>query len=609
MNHISKPLIIPLYSHSGKIECIYLGKKYDHNTIVFYSADDEEPNYYYIPEEKDRHNWILKTIEIYGLEDKSYYAYTTNETNGQESKSIICNVFKDKNKDICKSLLSAASYDMNDEDIVTLLSKIGDTTDTIKVLYNINNDTTNKYTDNVKKYAAILLSMFIERINKQVSYTTEINSIDVINGKIEYDDTIKKIIDVDFSEDTPYVKIHNINTADDKNCIVINRDINRLHLYIFYDEDEECVDIKISFMPNESIFKEIWENNKLSIDKYNSIIEKTLSYDNSYSDFSGFELKIASMINEYTPVQPIVKCPTFEYHNGIIKYSIGYGYNILKALNKQFYIEFIEAEIMLKTRDCIFRTPITKQEDTFYAKKLGLSDEPYIVYISDENRNIVSTVRFLDLSDIYKYQYSADYDDSSDLDIDISEFHEKIRQQELSKYSQHMHNYISIHNSDSRTVIDDVLSLLKIDNDTDKVDVADELIDGLCVEQNRTTFFDMCRSLYEDNTIYGNYLIQYFNSSIKYFYKENKVMFPPVEDTLFVYDSYYINGYKKRDFQESSPILNTYYRYDNDVHFGVAWAINKTTYKRSGFIIIDFTGGLLNPKMGTYLIKADRVIY
>lgn len=172
-----------------------------------------------------------------------------------------------------------------------------------------------------------------------------------------------------------------------------------------------------------------------------------------------------------------------------------------------------------------------------------------------------------------------------------------------------MHNYISIHNPDSRTIIDDVLSLLKIDNDTDKVDVADELIDGLCVEQNRTTFFDMCRSLYEDNTIYGNYLIQYFNSSIKYFYKENKVMFPPVEDTLFVYDSYYINGYKKRDFQESSPILNTYYRYDNDVHFGVAWAINKTTYKRSGFIIIDFTGGLLNPKMGTYLIKADRVIY
>ena len=136
MNHISKPLIIPLYSHSGKIECIYLGKKYDHNTIVFYSADDEEPNYYYIPEEKDRHNWILKTIEIYGLEDKSYYAYTTNETNGQESKSIICNVFKDKNKDICESLLSAASYDMNDEDIITLLSKIGDTTDTIKVLYN-----------------------------------------------------------------------------------------------------------------------------------------------------------------------------------------------------------------------------------------------------------------------------------------------------------------------------------------------------------------------------------------------------------------------------------------------------------------------------------------
>ena len=198
---------------------------------------------------------------------------------------------------------------------------------------------------------------------------------------------------------------------------------------------------------------------------------------------------------------------------------------------------------------------------------------------------------------------------SSDLDIDINEFHEKIRQQELSKYSQHMHNYISIHNPDSRTVIDDVLSLLKIDNDTDKVDIADELIDGLCIEQNRTTFFDMCKSLYEDNTIYGNYLIQYFNSSIKYFYKENKVMLPPVEDTLFVYDSYYINGYKKRDFQESSPILNTYYRYDNDVHFGVAWAINKTTYKRSGFIIIDFTGGLLNPKMGTYLIKADRVIY
>ena len=609
MNHISKPLIIPLYSHSGKIECIYLGKKYNHNTIVFYSADNEEPNYYYIPEEKDRRNWILKTIEIDKLEDKSYYVYTSDETIGQESKSIICNVFKDKNVNICESLLSSASYDLNDEDIATLLSRIGDTTDTIKVLYNLSNDTTDKYNDNVKKYAAILLLMFIERINKQVSYVTEINNIDIVNGKITYDETIKKIIDVDFSEDIPYIKIHNINTADDKNNIVINRNTNRLHLYIFYDEGDECVDVKISFIPDESILTEIWQNNKTSIDKYNSIIEKTLSYDNSYSSFSGFELKIASMINEYTPIQPIVKCPTFNYHNGIIEYSIGYGYDMLKAINKQFFIEFVEAEIMLKTRDCIFRVPITKQEDSFFAKKIGLSDEPYVVYISDENGYIVSTVKFLDLSDIYKYQYAADYDDSSDLDIDIPEFHEKIRQQELLKYSQHMHNYISIHNPDFRTTIDDVLSVLKIDNDTDKVDIADELIDGLCVEQNRDTFFSMCKTLYEDNTIYGNYLVQYFNANIKYFYKENKVMFPPTEDTLFVYDSYYINGYKKRDFQESSPILNTYYRYDNDVHFGVAWAINKTTYKRSGFVIIDFTGGLLNPKIGTYLVKADKVVY
>ena len=609
MNHISKPLIIPLYSHSGKIECIYLGKKYNHNTIVFYSADDEEPNYYYIPEEKDRHNWILKTIEIDKLEDKSYYVYTSDETIGQESKSIICNVFKDKNVNICESLLSSASYDLNDEDIATLLSRIGDTTDTIKVLYNLSNDTTDKYNDNVKKYAAILLLMFIERINKQVSYVTEINNIDIVNGKITYDETIKKIIDVDFSEDIPYIKIHNINTADDKNNIVINRNTNRLHLYIFYDEGDECVDVKISFIPDESILTEIWQNNKTSIDKYNSIIEKTLSYDNSYSSFSGFELKIASMINEYTPIQPIVKCPRFNYHNGIIEYSIGYGYDMLKAINKQFFIEFVEAEIMLKTRDCIFRVPITKQEDSFFAKKIGLSDEPYVVYISDENGYIVSTVKFLDLSDIYKYQYAADYDDSSDLDIDIPEFHEKIRQQELLKYSQHMHNYISIHNPDFRTTIDDVLSVLKIDHDTDKVDIADELIDGLCVEQNRDTFFSMCKTLYEDNTIYGNYLVQYFNANIKYFYKENKVMFPPTEDTLFVYDSYYINGYKKRDFQESSPILNTYYRYDNDVHFGVAWAINKTTYKRSGFVIIDFTGGLLNPKIGTYLVKADKVVY
>lgn len=609
MNHISKPLIIPLYSHSGKIECIYLGKKYNHNTVVFYPADDEEPNYYYIPEEKDRHNWVLKTIEIDKLEDKSYYVYTLDETIGQESKSIICNVFKDKNVNICESLLSSASYDLNDEDIATLLSRIGDTTDTIKVLYDLSNNTTGKYNDNVKKYAAILLLMFIERINKQVSYVTEINNIDIVNGKITYDDTIKKIIDVDFSEDTPYIKIHNINTADDRDNIIINRNTNRLHLYIFYDEDDECVDIKISFMPDESILTEIWNNNKTSIDKYNSIIEKTLSYDNSYSSFSGFELKIASMINEYTPIQPIVKCPTLNYHNGIIEYSIGYGYDMLKAINKQFFIEFVEAEIMLKTRDCIFKVPITKQKDSFFAKKIGLSDEPYVVYISDETGNIVSTVKFLDLSDIYKYQYAADYDDSTDLDIDIPEFHEKIRQQELSKYSQHMHNYVSIHNPDFRTTIDDVLSLLKIDNDTDKVDVADELIDGLCVEQNRDTFFSMCKTLYEDNTIYGNYLVQYFNANIKYFYKENKVMFPPAEDTLFVYDSYYINGYKKRDFQESSPLLNTYYRYDNDVHFGVAWAINKTTYKRSGFVIIDFTGGLLNPKIGTYLVKADKVVY
>lgn len=605
---INKQLIIPINVNDRKVELLFLGKKYNHTHIVLKSYDTGEISMYTAPKAEDKHGWFLQTIEFANI-DPGYYSIHTEDSSGtEESLSASFTVLGIKNKELIFNLLSQTGKDAEATPYKELIeNNVGDTTDLIRALFDTYVDVYNKYDTIRKQAAAVALKLFVDRFNSAMS----VNTIkgDIVNrysSKVSYDDSIKAVLDVDFTEDGSYL-VTPYKANQNSNYINIPKENDSLHLFIFLNEDDEYCDIRLCFTPSDDLLKQFWEEEKSAIDSCTAAIEKTILYPKSYLSFSDEEQKLLAIFEELIPTQPIFKGPTLSYSNGKIFVRLEYDFPLIKAMNKNFYIAFRELELAMDPASRR-RKIITGKSFSFYAKSVGISDEPYVAYISDEDDNILSPPVLINLLGIYSTQYTADYEDSADIEIDADSFSERYRQYLLYKYGQHMKLYLQRYYSDTAEIIYELYDKIYADNDTNSVDVPYELIDGSCTHYNADKFYDICKALYEDNTIYGSYLVKYFSENINYYYKENSVRIPPTEDTLFIFDSYYVDGYRTREYMDCDTQVNSKYRFDGKCSYGVFWALNKKTYVRSGFVIIDMTQNITRPRFSAYLMDAVQAV-
>lgn len=605
---INKQLIIPINVNDRKVELLFLGKKYNHTHIVLKSYDTGEISMYTAPKAEDKHGWFLQTIEFANI-DPGYYSIHTEDSSGtEESLSASFTVLGKKNKELISDLLSQAGKDAEATPYKELIeNNVGDTTDLIRALFGTYVDAYNKYDTARKQAAAVALKLFVDRFNSAMSVNTiKGNIVSRYSSKMSYDDSIKAILDVDFTEDDSYL-VTPYKANQNSNYINIPKENDSLHLVIFLNEDDEYCDIRLCFTPSDDLLKQFWEEEKSAIDSYTAAIEKTILYPKSYLSFSDEEQKLLAIFEELIPTQPIFKGPTLSYSNGKIFVRLEYDFPLIKAMNKNFYIAFRELELAMDPASRR-RKIITGKSFSFYAKSVGISDEPYVAYISDEDDNILSPPVLINLLGIYSTQYTADYEDSADIEIDADSFSERYRQYLLYKYGQHMKLYLQRYYSDTAEIIYELYDKIYADNDTNSVDAPYELIDGSCTHYNADKFYDICKALYEDNTIYGSYLVKYFSENINYYYKENSVRIPPTEDTLFIFDSYYVDGYRTREYMDCDTQVNSKYRFDGKCSYGVFWALNKKTYVRSGFVIIDMRQNITRPRFSAYLMDAVQAV-
>lgn len=605
---INRQLVIPINISDHNVELLFLGKKYNHNCIVLKNYDTGELSKYNVPKSEDKHGWYLQTVELTNVDSGFYSVYTVTADNTEESLGSTLTVLGIKNKELVFNLLTQTGKDANTTPYKELIeNNVGNTTDLIRSLFDVYINANNKFDDARQKAAAEVLKLFIDRFNASICVnTSKDNNIDKYGNKVSYDENTNLILDVDFTEDGNYTIIP-YKIELNVNHINIPKESDSLHLLIFVNEDNEYSDIRLCFTPSEDILKQFWEEEKSAVDSYNAAIEKTINYPKSYLSFSEDEQKILSIFEDLIPVQPIFKGPKLNYANGKISVNLDYDYPLILAMNKNFYVAFRELELAMDS-SARRRKLVSGKSFSFYAKSIGISDEPYVAYISDEDDNILSPPTLINLLGIYSTQYTADYEDSADIEIDTESFTERYRQYLLYKYGQHMKLYLQKYYSDITLVVYELYDKVCLDNDTNSVDAPYEIIDGSCVHYNSDSFYDICKALYEDNTIYGSYLVKYFSDNINYYYKENSVRIPPVENTIFVFDSYYIDGYRVREYMDCDTQVNSKYRFNSKCSYGVFWALNKKTYTRSGFVIIDMTQNITKPRFSAYLMDAVQAV-
>lgn len=606
---MNKKLIFPINIYNDKIEFVHIGNKYGHNNIVLKNLDNDKTNIYSNLVCSDNHDWFLNTVILSKIDSGSFSIYTQNADGSDLSEESNITVLGKTNKETMTKLLDIIGEDVNDEPYKYIIENIvSNNRDLFKTLFEAY--TNDNFDDNIKNGSAKALKYYVDKTNRFISQNTDTeNCVNIYTDHISYNENVTKILDVNISKDEYTVTPYAVDQA--KNNIYIPQENNSLHMYIFIDDDDDFSDVRFMFKPNDSVLKILWGKDKYTKKAYESAIEKTINYPYEYFTFSDEEKNILSIFEELTPVQPIFKNTKILYSKGKIEADLSYDFKLMQALDKDFYLSFRELELGLDS-SARRRVKINKNKITFYAEDIGIANEPYIVCITDSKNNVLSPPYLIDLLDIYDTNftnYENKDEDSAYIEIDENEFNEKYRQYLLFKYEKHLKTHINRYYSDIVfSVVDELYNTIYNDNDTNSVDAPVEITDGACTSKNINNFFDICKSLYEDNTIYGKYMVNYFSDDINYYYKENSVRIPPTENTVFIFDSYYIDGYMKREYRDCDTQSNTRYRFDNKCSFGVFWALNKNTYTRSGFVIIDFTQPITRPKFSSYLMDTVQAV-
>lgn len=610
---MNKQLIFPINTYEDKVEFACIGNKYGHSNVVFYDIERDKKYVYSNLPSKDQHGWFLSTVSLAKIDNGCYSIYTQNIDESDSSLASNITVLGQTNKENVSTLLSILGKDINSDPYKAIIDDIiSNKHNIIESLFPVITSNTGKYDEQTKAAAAITLKYYIDKANKFISQNTSPdNDINIYTDIVSYSEDTVKILDVDISDISNGYAVMPYSIDPSEDNIYIPQDNNTMHLYIFIDDNNDYIDIRFVFKPNEKILQDLWTNEKENKDKYALAIEKTIYYSDTYLSFSEDEQKILSVFEELIPVQPIFKNSKVTYSKGKIHADFSYDFGLMKALSKDFYLSFRELELALDS-NTRRRVLINKTTFDFYASTLGITNEPYVVCITDNDNNILSQPYLINLLDIYDTEFTPENDEDSDsayINIDENDFNEKYRKYSLSKYEKHLKSHIR------RYYYDDILNIVKNlyntiyeDGDTGIVDAPIEITDGACTSMNSTYFFDLCKCMYEDNTVYGSYLVNYFSDNINYYYKENSVRIPPSENTILIFDSYYVDGYMKRDYRDCDTESNSIYRFDDNCSYGVFWALNKNTYARSGFVIIDITQPITRPRHASYLMDTVQAV-
>ena len=604
---LNKITAIPIRSYSDNVELLFFGRSENHEIVELTNIDSYESNFYNIAELKvnDSHGWGVSSFLLKDIQPGCYSVCTWNSERTEQSIDIEFTVLGETNREYLGKMVEIIGG--KGEPYFSIVENMSNNEphfyNTLVTSEYINHLDSDNEDDIYKRFCVIkaVLDGTNLAINKSIG--TKSISLNYCAGEITCNSSVEKLIDINITKLGNNSKQMHYLLPLNNYMIKLDYLPDTLHLYIALDRKNSPIGLMLNFVPSQNILAREWQKESTVCNEYAKALERSITYPSSQFFFTEKEREMVALIKKIEPQYPLFKSPRAEFKKGIVTINISHGYDLMNALDRDFYISFREPELALDPTQWR-RIKITNKKMNFYAQEICIVDETYLVWIEDKDGNVISTVRILNL----KESLAADDDEYYEY-YDEDSFEEKLRLLELYEYNQHMSKYINIMCPEHKEVIEKVYSLAEEDHDTGKVDISSVLTDGLCLSKLAFNFARMAKALYEDATIYNKNNENLFHDNLKFYYKERKVAIPPEDDLLYIIDTYYVDRYMKREYINSpKKLVNTYHTFSG-ADFGVVYAINKNTLQRSGFILIDFYNNKTRPKLYKYMISAIEVVY
>lgn len=330
----------------------------------------------------------------------------------------------------------------------------------------------------------------------------------------------------------------------------------------------DLVGVYSHFSGNATTKQWLWESQCEAVDKTSEAQEQLINLPASFSFFTEEEQQRILLERSKNPFDSLVGRPKATITNNSVDIVIA-DYALLTSMGN-FYV-------VAKEPDQLFANGFDRKElitgptVSFNKAKHLLSDtEDYYFFIQDTNKNLVSKIELVTLTD-------ANYDD----------YKESIRQLELYNYSKRLIPLINYRIETATEAVKELLEVAKSDSDIDTVNVKRYLINKLNVNKHLHYFNGAVNAIMEEKIGNGLFSQLFFPNGIKYDRALDKMVFPPRDNTYtLMVEKISIN---------SNEIVTEYYDsglgaievQTRGADYFIFQAIDKQSYRRSGYIFVN----------------------
>lgn len=350
----------------------------------------------------------------------------------------------------------------------------------------------------------------------------------------------------------------------DDDSVNIGYDFSTVYKIRAYARSSELAYEFIHFQPDESMYSYLWDSTP---QKYDDTISADITLDHDGVSMTPTEIQWYNLTSKLGAADWIAVRPEFSNISNYIIYFFIPSFSLLMAMGKKFYLAAQETDLTFGV-DYQCLAEITGEYVGVDYASCYLGGSVYF-YIVDENMQPVSKVTRFSFDD------------------DLDNYNDKVRQLEVRNYCQRLEDVMQVRFPKAVAEISAYGGVLS----TTLSGYTECLWRYMISRMNMTqgdwisrprVFFGIMEEYLGNFTLDRNF----FLGDVSFYHATSVFTFPRIKDRDYVLAVCSFNRYNNNIEENYYPSFNTSIEIQTtEYDYTIMYAIDKTTYRRSGFII------------------------
>lgn len=349
----------------------------------------------------------------------------------------------------------------------------------------------------------------------------------------------------------------------DRDTVNVGYNFATVYKICAYADSEMAYEF-IHYQPDEDMYSYLWN---MAPQKDDETISADIALDHDNIDMTPTEIQWYTEAKKVGAADWIAIRPQYSNITNYILYFYIPSYSLLRAFGKKFYLAAQETDLMFGV-DYQCLAEITGEYVGIDYANCYLSGDVYF-YIVDENLTPVSKVTRFSFDD------------------DLSSYQEKVRQLEVKSYRQRLEDIMQVRFPKAVSEVSAYCGILSTSSSGYTESLWRDMLARMNMSQGNwlsrpKVFFGIMEEYLGNFTLDRNF----FLDDVTFYHATSIFTFPRIKDKNYVLAVCCFNKYSGNIEENYYPSFNTSIEIQTtEFDYTIMYAIDKDSYRRSGFII------------------------